>query len=78
MKSKNSLKKLSRSQGGRSNMKIKALEPKRIEKLLKKKEQKAVNLMIDATLLKRFKLKTVTENTTMTEIIIDSIEAYLK
>lgn len=59
-------------------MKIKALEPKRIEKLLKKKEQKAVNLMIDATLLKRFKLKTVTENTTMTEIIIDSIEAYLK
>lgn len=59
-------------------MKIKTTEPKRIEKLLKKKEQKAVNLMLDAALLKRFKLKTVAEGTTMTEVIVDAIEAYLK
>lgn len=49
----------------------------RLQKQLTK-TQRAVNLMIDSELLKRFKVKTAMKGETMTEILTGAIIEYLK
>jgi predicted DNA binding CopG/RHH family protein len=59
-------------------LKTKQGNTQRVDRLLKSKDQRALNLMIDADLLKKFKIKTTTEGITMTQVIIEAIEEYLR
>jgi ParG len=54
----------------------------RIEKmrnnLTNQKPTRALNLVIDASLLKRFKIQVATADTSMTDVITNMIEDYVK
>lgn len=49
-----------------------------VENAFAKKNSKPINLVIDATLHEQFKIKTVTEGTSMTDVIVFYIREYLK
>lgn len=44
----------------------------------KLREQRPINLLIDAELFKRFKVKAATDGKTMTEVLVDAITDYLR
>ena len=64
-----------------SILKTKTVSNDRTEKLKKDlinpKSLTPLNLLIDSELHKAFKIKTITENTSMTDIIVEAIRRYL-
>jgi hypothetical protein len=47
------------------------------EELINPKNTASLNLNFDAGLIKKFKIKTVSEGITMTEVLTDAIKKYL-
>lgn len=45
--------------------------------LVNPKSMTPLNLLIDSELHKNFKIKTITENTSMTDIIVEAIKKYI-
>jgi hypothetical protein len=52
--------------------------PSRIDKISNPREIAKFNMNIDAELLQKFKIKTITKGTSMTEVIVDMIQDYVK